>query len=190
MTGSLIFFKTFTKMKNAQLLFLFVLLQTPLFGQQFPTDFAGNYSGQMIISSTKTDADTVEVNFELREIIPDSCWTYRFTYNSEKYGIIVKDYLLKTKQSGHFQDFILDEQNGILMDMTWLNYCLYGTYEVQENLYVFTLQAFNEDLLSNLFIAPTKTPLTTSTNEGEDRITAHSFKPYMQQSVYLWRSVE
>ena len=177
-------------MKNARLCILFVLLQTLVFGQQFPTDFAGNYSGQMIISSSKTAADTIEVHFELRETIPDSCWTYRFTYKSEKYGIIVKDYLLKTKQSGHFQDFILDEQNGILMDMTWMNHCLYGTYEVQENLYIFTLRAFNQDLLFDLFIAPTETPLTTSTNEGEDRITASSYKPFMQQSVYLWRSVE
>lgn len=177
-------------MKNMRLGILFVLLHGILLGQQFPKDFAGIYSGQMVISSSNATTDTVNVSFVLRETIPDSCWTYRFIYNSEKYGTIVKDYLLKTKRRGFFQDFVLDEQNGILMDMTWLNHCLYGTYEVQENLYIFTLRAFNQDLLFDLFIAPTEAPLTTATMEGEDKITASSFKPFMQQTVYLWRSEE
>jgi hypothetical protein len=171
-----------------QLIF-FLLLPSLCFSQQFPDDYTGDYSGQMIISSLQGQRDTVEVDFTFKELIPDSSWTYTMVFRSSRYGDITKDYLLKKKATGQSMHFLLDEQNGIVMEMTYLNECLYGMYEVQEQFYISTLRIQENALLYDLMIAP-KQNATQSVYSEDDTFKVDSYKPVMQQTVLLERKAD
>lgn len=170
-------------------LFFFLLLPNLSFSQQFPSDFTGSYTGQMIISSVQGQRDTVDVDFSFTEQIPDSSWTYIMVFRSSRYGDITKDYLLKKKSTGQSTHFILDEQNGIVMEMTYLNECLYGMYEVQGQFYISTLRVQEKGLLYDLMIAPKANP-THSVYKEDDTFKVDSFKPVMQQTVLLSRKAD
>lgn len=174
-------------MKKMRHLLPFLLLAVHLNAQEFPADYTGTYLGPMSVSSLDGRTDTLEVRFELHALIPDSSWTWHMTYESDRYGTIVKDYLLKTAHKGQYRDFILDEQNGVQMEMTWLNDCLYGMYEVDATNYIVTLRTFNQDLLFDLFTAPTNHPLITGTTSEGREVQVKSYKPTSQQTVHLWR---
>ncbi len=171
-----------------QLIF-FLLLSGLSFSQQFPEDYTGNYAGQMIISSLHGQRDTVEVDFAFKELIPDSSWTYTMVFQSSRYGDITKDYLLKKKTTGQSMHFLLDEQNGIVMEMTYLNECLYGMYEVQDQFYISTLRIQENALLYDLMIAP-KQNATQSVYSEDDTFKVDSYKPVMQQTVLLSRKAD
>ncbi len=170
-------------------LFFFLLLPSLSFSQQFPSDFTGDYAGQMIVSSVQEQRDTVDVDFSFKEQIPDSSWTYTMVFRSSRYGDITKDYLLKKKTTGQSTHFVLDEQNGIVMEMSYLNECLYGMYEVQDQFYISTLRIQENALLFDLMIAPKKNATQSVYNE-DDTFKVDSYKPVMQQTVLLSRKVE
>lgn len=165
---------------------LFTLLSVRLcsISQEFPQDFLGNYTGTMIISSTSNVHDTAQVTFNFKEQIKDSVWGYRMVISNSKYGEVVKDYALVAKKKGRFRDFIFDELNGIKMEMSFLNYCLYGMYEVSGTFYISTFRILNEDLLFDLMIAPKENYLETKFDEDESFV-VQSFKPTLQQTVLL-----
>lgn len=143
----------------------------------------------MIISSLHGQRDTVEVDFAFKELIPDSSWTYTMVFQSSRYGDITKDYLLKKKTTGQSMHFLLDEQNGIVMEMTYLNECLYGMYEVQDQFYISTLRIQENALLYDLMIAP-KQNATQSVYSEDDTFKVDSYKPVMQQTVLLSRKAD
>ncbi len=171
-----------------QLIF-FLLVSSLSFSQQFPEDYTGNYTGKMIISSLQSQRDTVEVDFTFKELIPDSSWTYTMVFRSSRYGDITKDYLLKKTITGQSMHFLLDEQNGIVMEMTYLNECLYGMYEVQGQFYISTLRIQENALLYDLMIAP-KQNATQSVYSEDDTFKVDSYKPVMQQTVLLERKAD
>ena len=168
-----------------KLLLLCLCYTFQVVGQQFPSNFAGSYSGTMIINSGNGVSDSLSVEFEFLEQIPDSSWTYKMIFKSPKYGEITKDYLLKSKTKKDTSNYIFDEQNGILMEMTFLNNCLYGMYEVEGQYFISTLRIIDEEqLLYDLIIAPATNP-SISTYTGEEKFEVKSYKPTMQQTVYL-----
>ena len=154
-----------------------------IFSQQFPSSYLGTYSGTMLINSTTGISDTVAVEFEFLEQEPDSSWTYKMVFTSSKYGVITKDYLLKSKSKKDTLNYLFDEQNGILMEMSFLNNCLYGMYEVEGNYFISTLRIIDSStLLYDLMISPTTDPLE-STYSGEEQFKVKSYQPTMQQTV-------
>lgn len=171
---------------------LFLLLPLSSICQEFPQNWEGNYEGDLIIGFANRPNDTVAVEFEMQPIIADSVWSYKTTFNSTRYGVIVKDYLLVRKTANNSTDFILDEQNGILMDMTYMNGTLYGMYEVLGQLYITTGRMINGQLYLDLFAAPMDDPLTTLSEDdletaGSDSIEAKSYKPNLHQTALLTR---
>lgn len=171
---------------------LFLLLPFSSFCQEFPENWVGNYEGNLIIGVAHRPNDTVSVLFEMHPIIADSVWSYKTTFNSARYGVIVKDYLLIKNKAGNSVDFVLDEQNGILMEMTYLNGTLYGMYEVLGQLYITTGRMIDDNLYLDLFAAGMKTPLITHsfedpTTEQVDSIEAKSYKPMLHQTSLLTR---
>lgn len=165
------------------------------FGQtNFPEDWLGNYKGEMVLSSLLTSDSTsqitsqkVNVEFIFQEEIPDSLWSYKMIYRSEKFGDIVKDYAIKVVKEDNEYDFIFDENNGILMEMSLLNNVLFGVYEVMGDLYFTSLRQDEKGLFFELIAAPMHDPLISGTpnTDEEDGISANSYKPTICQSVHL-----
>lgn len=169
---------------------ILLLLPFSMFAQEFPESWQGNYVGTMVIGFNGRPNDSVNVTFELNEIHSDSVWSYKTTFNSEKFGVITKDYQIVRKEKENNHDFILDEQNGILMDMTFMNGTLYGMYQVLGQMYVTTARRIDGQIYIDLFAAPTSEPLVTKaeenpSDESEILIEASSYKPRLHQTVLL-----
>jgi hypothetical protein len=159
-------------------------LALPLLGmtQEFPKDWLGTYEGDMIVANINQASDTIAVTFECVEVIPDSVWSYTMIFHSERYGVIEKNYNIIAKEKGNRRDFLLDENNGIVMELTYMDATFYGMYEVMETYYVTTFQHRKDGLFYDLFAAPVKNGKTSSTT-GENPIEAQSFKPVLHQTV-------
>lgn len=150
-------------------------------------EWMGDYAGDLILGFVNRPNDTIPVKFEFHEIAKDSCWTYRMHYESKKYGNMTKDYVIRVKTIGDNQNYILDELNGIVMELTLLNDCLYGFYEVMESNYVSTIRKVENGLFIELISSSRNYPLISSTIETQEEpgIEAKSFKPILHQSVLL-----
>lgn len=172
---------------------LFILLCFLTFAanaqNSFPEDWIGSYSGKMKMSYLGHKNDTVDVDFVIKEVEKDSIWTYTMTYNSDKWGTVVKDYRYVAEKKGDFTNFIFDELNGIQMKMTLFDNCFYGMYEVMNGMYISTLRKIGNDLFFELFSASMENPFITRTEPDEkgETIEAKSMKPMLVQSVLLHR---
>lgn len=153
----------------------------------FPNQWIGEYEGDMIIASAGRPNDTVPLDFQLLEIIPDSVWSYVMIYHSTKWGEITKDYRYVRSKKGDDINFIFDEHNGIVMELTFMNDCFYGMYEVSEMIFINSFRKQGDALFFELFAGPSSNPKITSAQEGDEVYEAKSFKPTLVQSVVLTR---
>ncbi len=156
--------------------------------QSFPKEWIGNYHGEMLIGFENRSGDTLEVDFGLQEIVKDSSWTYKMTYHSQKFGEIVKDYIIR-KTGDSESGYVLDEQDGILIEMTLMDNCFYSSFEVLESIYTTTLYKRGGDLFFDLIVVsanPTKETVSKDDEDGNS-FQVKSYKPTLHQSVYLKR---
>ncbi|MFT5858082.1 MAG: hypothetical protein ACI865_000166 [Flavobacteriaceae bacterium] len=168
---------------------LFSLIVSQGFSQSFPEGWEGHYSGEMHIGYADRDGDTLAVDFVLEEIVNDSSWTYTLTFHSDKFGEIVKDYIIR-RADGSTRDYILDEQDGIEIEMSLMNNCLYTSFEVLAHQYTTALYKMQDDLFFDLTVISTTPTKTTSSEKDEDdnSFEVKSYKPTQHQSVYLTRN--
>lgn len=175
------------------LLWLLPLLFSPAtIAQTFPDDWLGNYEGEMHIGNVDSHrTDTIPVTLEFQTEIEDSAWSYKMTYNSEQFGMVVKDYKIRATKSGDTKKLLLDENNGIVMEMSLMNGTMYGMYEVLGTLFITTLKFEEEEeaLYFDLFGASMSNPTETSTIEDGEEYKATSYRTQFHQSVLL-RKVE
>lgn len=160
----------------------FLNAQSPL------QEWEGVYEGQMIIGFSERENDTVAVTFELLPIIPDSSWTYRMSYMNKRYGKITKDYeILRNGES--WTNFLLDEKDGIIIEMTLMNDCFYSVFEVTDQIYSIAMRKVKKNIEFDLFTS-TKNSLVTSSSPEEysDTYEVFSCKPNQHQTVLLKRS--
>lgn len=170
--------------------FLFVSLFSTwaVSAQSFPQDWMGVYEGKMVIGFTDRPSDSVAVVFELNTIEEDSSWTYRMTYTSARYGVIVKDYIIR-RDGNNPANYMLDEQDGILIEMSLMNGCFYDLFEVMDQLYSTTMCMTDGTIRFDLYVASHSTPLTTNSEVDEDgnSYQVKSYKPIQHQTVVLTR---
>lgn len=148
----------------------------------------GDYSGQMIIGFTNRPNDSLDVTFEFKPIKDDSVWSYKLVFNSETYGKIVKDYEVHRVGDSE-KDFLMDEKDGIIIEMSLLDGCFYDLFEVMDNYISSTLCKNGDDLRFDLFMSSKKTGTVTSSEEDEEGKTFEvtSYKPTLHQTVVLKR---
>lgn len=170
-----------------QLLFLALILSHLSYGQEFPKDWIGSYTGEMILAFEQRPNDTLNVDFIMEEKEEDSLWSYTMIYHSAKYGEITKDYLIRAKTKGDKKHFELDEQNGIIMELTLMNNTLYGMYQVMGDIYSSTMRHNGDNLYFDLYAVPTKNPRTSKLDSDDQEIEAISYKPKLSQSVRLFK---
>jgi hypothetical protein len=148
----------------------------------------GVYEGEMIIGFTNRPNDSVNVKFELLPIDADSSWTYKMTYGSKRFGIIVKDYEIH-RDGNSTTNFLLDEKDGIIIEMSLMNDCFYEMFEVMDQLYSTTMRKLGDDIHFDLFTAAMKKSMVTNSDEDEEGVSYEvtSYKPTQHQSVILKR---
>jgi len=110
-----------------RLSFLFILLSiSSLFSQAFPEGWLGKYAGTMEIINGMNKQEVV-VDFELLQLKKDSNWSYKMTYKAPGQATQVKDYLLQ--RSGASWTFLIDEKDGVLIDVRLMGNIFYDFYE-------------------------------------------------------------
>ncbi|MFV0541229.1 MAG: hypothetical protein ACK5MZ_08340 [Aestuariibaculum sp.] len=105
--------------------------------QVFPDDFIGVYKGDIEISNIQ-GKQKIAMEFHLTKT--DTVGTYRYTlvYNNKPrhYFLIEKD-----KEKGQY---IIDENNGIILPVTVFNQTVYSIFEVNGNLITTTEHFYND----------------------------------------------
>lgn len=137
-------------------LVLVFIFFTQLVGAQhdFVTQCEGVWTGTMdIYSNGALLPNGPKVSFTVAPIIKDSTWTWRTDYDSPKYGVISKDYVLKSKdpKNGHY---ILDEGDGIVLDYQLNGRKMYSVFEVEDIVLTATYELRNDQLIFEVYSSP------------------------------------
>lgn len=175
------------------ILILFICWSFGLFAQSPLNDWIGTYQGTMTIGNVERPTETLDVTFTMSPVETDSIWTYVMTFHSEEYGEMVKDYRIVAANKGTQHQFTLDEQDGILIPMTYLNDCLYSSFELLNNMYTTTLRKTTDGLLFEIIVTPLGEHHLTHAHldPEEDKKTAtppmiiKTYKSTTHQTVYL-----
>jgi len=149
---------------------VFSLIVCPLFGQEntinFPEDFFGSYKGDLIIQNAK-GKQTIGMEFHINSTDTIGKYQYQIVYivdgkrQERNYHLIAKD-----ATTG---DYIVDENNGILLAAKQFENRLYSVFEVQGNLLT-TIEMFYEDHMFFEILFSSKKEMTTSGDIEETEI--------------------
>ncbi len=159
-----------------------------LVGQQsFPNDWIGEYAGNMDISMLNGSKMDAEMKLIIEEIHKDSIWTFTMIISNDKFGEVVKDYRLVRKSDVESTAYILDEQNGILIDWSYLGDAFYSFYDVMESTYATSVRKAGDDILYDLFVAPNKSRTTSMYKDENNAFEVESLIPSQRQTALLSR---
>lgn len=178
-------------MKILSLLFILFFTNT-VFSQDFDADsWVGKYAGMMQLSSINGWKDEVHVEFEFSEVIKDSVWTYAMCYKSEKLGEMVKDYRIIKVNGTVKSAFKLDEQDGIVIDMTYMNNSFFAMFEVEGMIHTSCMSLQETTIRFEMFGSNLESPSNITTSEplgdSNESYTVSSYKPSYAQTVMLER---
>lgn len=166
-------------MRLTFLLYLFSI--SSFFSQTFPEGWTGKYSGIMEIINGMNKQE-VAVDFELLEIKKDSLWSYKMTYKTPNQAPLVKDYLLR--RTGATWSFVIDEQDGIQIDVRLMGNVFYDFYEVNGMFFTSRLSKEKKGLFFEL-MGGTKSDFR-KTSTGISEVTeVYSYPPAFVQKVQL-----
>ncbi len=138
----------------------------------------------MILSSVSSPSDSIDVSLEIKTVHTDSVWTYKMLYVSQRIGKIEKNYFIVRKNG----QYLMDEGNGILIEMSYMNNVFYEFYTVEGMIFSTIMRKSGQDIHFEIFGANEKpTLLSESTPEGENntQYKVNSLKPTFVQSVLL-----
>ncbi|AFC25704.1 hypothetical protein [Saprospira grandis] len=152
---------------------------------QFPKDWEGRYEGEM----------HWYVNGQLRGKIPcrhevlakkPGVWSWTTEFDSSQLvpKAVLKDYLLiedKSQAQGHY---ILDEQDGILIDMILMGNSLYSQFEVGNNKITTVDRLEGNTLYKEIIMAPKDKVRKSSAKIGKE-----SFEVSAANSIILQKSI-
>lgn len=153
----------------------------------FPEKWEGEWAGELVISSGKGELQRLPM---LLKILPlnDSTHTYTIVYGEESEEENTRPYYLieRDQEIGHY---IIDEDNGIMIDDFYINNKLYSRFEVMGNLLLATLEQRDEQLIYEI-ISGSLTPIrmTGDTIIGDEEIPpVNNYNIRVQQRAILTR---
>lgn len=178
-----------------KLLFLFCLISLSGQAQDFPDDWLGSYKGEMLLAYLGRPTDTIPVEFIMETIETDSIWSYKMTFYSQRFGTITKDYQIVATSKDNHQNYLLDENNGIVMEITYMDGTFYGMYNVMDMMFINTMRHTEGNIYYDLFAAPMADPMVTyseveEVEEGQEEekpIEATSYGPTLHQTALFIR---
>lgn len=161
-------------------IFLFFSISS-FFTQAFPEGWTGKYTGTMEIINGE-NKQTVAVDFEMKELQKDSAWSYIMTYKPIGKDAIVKDYIIK--RTGASWTFLLDEKDGILIDMRLMGNILYDFYEVNGMFFTSRLSKEKKGLYFEL-MGGLKSDFRKSETIENEMTEVYAYPPTFVQRVQL-----
>ncbi len=150
----------------------------------FPQSWVGNWKGELEWHKTgKTEPQ--KVNMELHIYPADSIntWYWQIIYGSEKEDNRPYKLMLKDTVGTHW---VIDENNGIVLDQFWVANKLCGAFTVMGNIIVNTYWIENDKLMVEFYSIGAK-PITTTGNGTEESPNVDSYKIGSYQKAVLQR---
>ena len=170
-------------MKNVFLLLL--LISFGVFAQkdslQFPEKYFGIYKGDLKITN-QGGTQTIAMEFHLKEGDSTGVYAYTLVYGEGEQRQ-ERPYKLLTinKDKG---DYIVDENNGILLDSKWVDDTLYCSFEVNGNLLTTTERFYEDSMDFEITFSSKKNQKVTGTT-GEEAIEVISYPITVVQKAHL-----
>ena len=182
-------------MKKSTILFIFLLSCEFVHSQyhEFPADWLGSYTGELFISGTgTTKIDTLKISFDfLISPRPDS-WIYRMTYESKKFGLQVKDYELLKPDSLPQNSYLLNEKDGIMIQMVCFGNALYANFSVAGQYLTSIMRKEANSIVYEITVSRESPSLVTQNQalDNQETYLVRSFPPYSLQSARLVKNQE
>ena len=168
------------------LLVSFIFLPVSILAQDnqskvFPEDFLGVYKGELTISNPK-GVQKIDMEFHLKQTDSIGIYQYTLVYidgdnrQERLYKLVTID-----ADKG---EFVVDENNGILLDAKWVDNTLYSMFEVQNNILTTKETFFDNHMVFEITFANVLKPNTSGTN-GESSIGVKSYPITVVQKARL-----
>jgi hypothetical protein len=149
----------------------------------FPLSWLGSYEGDMYLEYLDGIKDTVPVTFDLLETGKPNRWTFKMTYNSKKWGTMVKDYEIFWNDSLKSPNlFLLDEKDGILIQEVFMNQRLFSHFEVEGGHFISLLERQGKNLYFEIRCTDPKQGLV-SRSEKDAEGNSYQVSNYFQYTV-------
>ncbi len=166
--------------------FIFVVSR----GQEdiFPADWLGTYTGEMYMIRAASDKiDTVSLQFDFLDCEKPNCWIYRMTYQSPEFGEIIKDYQLIKPDSLAVSNYLIDEKDGIFIELVKMGNSLYSNFSVGGQYLYSVMRKQENSILYEIVIADEKHASSSQnrTNGSDEIYQVKSFPPFSTQIAYL-----
>lgn len=164
--------------------FLIVLLGLHLQAQSnFPVSWLGSYEGDMYLEYLDGIKDTVPVTFDLLETSEKNRWTFRMSYDSRKWGKMVKDYEIFWHDSLNSPNlFLLDEKDGIMIQEVFMNNRLCSHFEVQGGHFISLLERQGKNLYYEIRCTDPKRGIVSHSEQDEEG-NSYQVSNYFQYTV-------
>ncbi|WP_438962911.1 hypothetical protein [Nonlabens sp.] len=143
--------------------------------KEFPQDYLGIYKGNLNITTSK-GVQTIPMEFHLQETEDPMDYKYKIFYGAERDE---RAYNLKKTHNPHL--YLVDENNGIILETAYADKTLYSTYEVMGNLLNCT-EVFHDNYME-FMITMARVQDTSMTGTKESAIVKNYPLSVMQKAV-------
>ncbi|WP_397364462.1 hypothetical protein [Olleya sp. R77988] len=136
----------------------------------FPDDFLGVYKGDLEITNAK-GKQSVGMEFHLTATDLVDVYNYVLVYmiNGEPSP---RNYTLKVKDKSK-GEFVIDENNGIILNAKLVDNTLYSVFEVSENLLITTERFFDDKMEFEIIFSGKDAKLVNEGNEETPMVTSY-----------------
>lgn len=143
--------------------------------KEFPNDYLGIYKGKLNITSS-TGVQTIPMEFHLLSTEDVMNYEYKIYYGEER---AERAYNLKKTHNPHL--YLVDENNGIILETAYADKTLFSTYEVMGNLLNCT-EVFHDEYME-FMITMARVQDTSITGNVESAIVKNYPLSVMQKAV-------
>ncbi len=161
-------------MKSILSLITFCFMSILGFSQEISDDYLGEYKGELQIFS-KGNTNTVEMEFKLKPTDTPSVYDYILIYHSQN-GTDIREYVLKQKDSTG--NYLLDENNGIVLSTKYINNSLHSFFKVQNSLLKSSIRFGKNYAEFEIVMANTSQVDTTATADKSFEVFAYPIATY------------
>jgi hypothetical protein len=139
--------------------------------KQFPQDYFGIYKGDLIIINASGE-QKIQMEFHLQPTDSVGYYIYKMVYIFEG-NRQERNYTLieKNRITG---EYVVDENNGILLDAKFLNGTLFSMFEVQGNILT-TTERFHENAMDFTITFSPKAQSNISKSTGNEPVDVVSY---------------
>lgn len=129
----------------------------------FLEQFGGIWSGNLEMVGKRGQVKTIPMRMEINQK-KDSLWTWKTTYDEKKVPVI-KDYDVRMVNEAEGR-YILDEHDGILINMNRMGSKLYCVFDVEGTILSCTYEVREGKLYYEIVSGPSKPALVSTLKDG------------------------